>query len=178
MAIVAGKKPPDSMPYSARRRDGVLSPTAECSIRYWLDSFARAKFSLLLKTHDPSKRELADKTTNSTLDEWIHRQRRALSDNHPRRKSKVLRLDTAIVNPCASFNLENAARHTGKHLADAVEWMKNKYRGSFPASYSLFPLSMSTCGEVGSDAHAFIKELAIRLVEQRSYMHSKESQHL
>ena len=37
---------------------------------------------------------------------------------------------------------------------------------------------MSTCGDVGSDVHAFIKELAIRRVEHRSQTHSNESQHL
>ena len=42
-------------------------------------------------------------------------------------------------------NLEDAAPHTVKYLADAVERKKNKYRGSFPATYSLLPLAMSTC---------------------------------
>ena len=37
---------------------------------------------------------------------------------------------------------------------------------------------MSTCGEVGSDVHALIKELAIRWIEHRSETHSNESQHL
>ena len=37
---------------------------------------------------------------------------------------------------------------------------------------------MSTCGEVGSDVHALIKELIIRRVEHRSEIHSNESQHL
>ena len=37
---------------------------------------------------------------------------------------------------------------------------------------------MSTCGEVGSDVHALIKELAIRRVEHRSEIYSNESQHL
>ena len=67
----------------------------------------------------------------------------ALFDNHPRLKNKALLLDITIVNPCAGSNLANAARHVGKHLADAVERKKNKYRGSFPATYSLLPLAMS-----------------------------------
>ena len=99
----------------------------------------------------------------------------ALSDNHSRLKNKALLLDITIVNPCAGSNLGNAARHVGKHLADAVERKKNKYRGSFPATYSLFPLAMSTCGEVGSDVHALIKELDIIRVEHRSETHSNES---
>ena len=92
----------------------------------------------------------------------------ALFGNHPRLKNKALLLDITIVNTCAGSNLGNAARHVGKYLADEVERKKNKYRGSFPATYSLLSLAMSTCGEVGSDMHAFIKELAIRWVEHRS----------
>ena len=102
----------------------------------------------------------------------------ALFDNHPRLKNKALLLDITIVNPCAGSNLGNAARHVGKHLADAVERKKNKYRGSFPATYSLLSLAMSTCGDVGSDVHALIKELAIRRAQHRSETYSNESQHL
>ena len=102
----------------------------------------------------------------------------ALFDHHPRHKNKALLLDITIVNPCAGSNLGNAARHVGKHLADAVERKKNKYRGSFPATYSLLPLAMSTCGDVGSDVHALIKELAIRRVQHRSETYSNDSQHL
>ena len=49
----------------------------------------------------------------------------ALFDNHPRLKNKALLLDITIVDPCAGSNLGNAARHVGKHLADAVERKKN-----------------------------------------------------
>ena len=45
----------------------------------------------------------------------------ALFENHPRLKNKALLLVITIVNPCAGSNLGNAARHVGKHLADAVE---------------------------------------------------------
>ena len=102
----------------------------------------------------------------------------ALFNNYPRLKNKALLLDITIVNPCAGSNLGNAARHVGKHLADAVERKKNKYRGSFPATYSLLPLAMSTCGDVGSDVHALIKELAIRRVQHRSETCSNQSQYL
>ena len=102
----------------------------------------------------------------------------ALFDNHPRLKNKALLLDITIANPCAGSNLGNEARHIGKHLADAVERKKNQYQGSFLATYSLLPLTMSTCGEIGSDVHALIKELAIRRVQYRSETHSNESQHL
>ena len=74
----------------------------------------------------------------------------AFFDNQPRRENKALLLDiTVIVNPCASSNLDNEARHTGKHLADTVKRKKNKSRGSFPATYCLLPFAMSTCGELG-----------------------------
>ena len=101
----------------------------------------------------------------------------ALFVNHPRLKNKTLLLDITIVNPCAGSNLGNASRHVGKHLTDTVERKKNKYWGSFPATYSLLPLAMSRCGDVGSDVHALIKELAIRRVQHRSKT-SNESQHL
>ena len=98
--------------------------------------------------------------------------------NHPWLKNKALLLDITIVNPCAGSNIGNVARHVGKHLADAVKQKKNKYRGSFPATYSLFPLATSTCGEVDSDVHTLIKELAIIRVEYRSETHFNEYQHL
>ncbi|CAM9207968.1 unnamed protein product, partial [Ascophyllum nodosum] len=102
----------------------------------------------------------------------------ALFDSHPRLNNMALLLDTTTANPYAGSNLGNAARHVGKHLTDAVERKKNKYRGSFPATYYLLPLAMSTSGDVGSDMHALIKELATRRVEHRSEIHSNESQHL
>ena len=103
----------------------------------------------------------------------------ALFDTHSRLKNKALLLDITIVNPCAGSNLGNVARHAGTHLADAVERKtNNEHRGSFPTTYSLFPLGMSTCGEVDLDVHALIKELAIRRVKHRSETHSNESQHL
>ena len=37
---------------------------------------------------------------------------------------------------------------------------------------------MSTCGDVGSDVHALIEELAIRRVQHKSETYSNESQHL
>ena len=64
MAMVAGKKTPASTPYLAQRRDGALSLTIGCSTWHWLDPFARAKSSSLLKMHGPSERELADKTAD------------------------------------------------------------------------------------------------------------------
>ena len=62
MAMATGKKPSISTPHPAQRWDGALSHTIGCSTRHWLYPFARAKYSFLLKTHGPSKRELADKT--------------------------------------------------------------------------------------------------------------------
>ena len=102
----------------------------------------------------------------------------ALFDNHARLRNKAPLLDITIVNPCAGANPGNAAHHVGKHLADIVERKKNKYQGSFPATYSFLLLAMSTCGEVGSDVRALMKELAIRRVEHRSETRSNESQYL
>ena len=64
MAMVASKKPPASTPYLAQRRDGALLVAIECSTRHWLDPYVRVKYSLLLKIHGPSARELANKTTD------------------------------------------------------------------------------------------------------------------
>ena len=88
----------------------------------------------------------------------------ALFGNHPRRKNKAFLLDIAIVNPCASSNLEHASRYAGNHLTDAVELKKNNDRSSFPATCSPLPLAMSTCDDVCSDVHALINELTIRRV--------------
>ena len=101
----------------------------------------------------------------------------ALFDNHPRRKNKALLLDITIVHHCASSNLESAARRAGKYLVDTVKRKKNKYRGSFPVPCSLLPLAMSTCGEVGSDVHAFIKDFATRREGHRCEIHPNEPQH-
>ena len=102
----------------------------------------------------------------------------ALFHSHPRRKNKTLLLDSTTVDPCASSNLENAARYAGKYLTDAIERKKNKYWGSFPAIFPLLLLAMSMCSEAGSDMHALIKELVHRRVEHGSGIHSNESQHL
>ena len=149
-----------------------------CSTRRWLDPFARAKFSLLL-IHGPIQERASGKNGRlNPLRTDITTEAGALFDNHPRFKNKALLLDITIVSPRTGSNLGNAARHVGKHLADAVERKQNKYQGSFPATYSLLPLAMSSCGEIGSDVHALIKEFAIRRVEHRSETHSNESQHL
>ena len=63
----------------------------------------------------------------------------------PRLKNKALLLDITIVNPCAGANLGNGARHVGKHLADAVERKKNKYRSSSPLPTPSF---LSLCRHV------------------------------
>ena len=73
-------------------------------------------------------------------------------------------------------NLINTHTHT--HTHNAVERKKNKYRGSFPATYSLLPFAVSTCGDVGSDVYALTKELAIRRGQHRSETYSNDSQHL
>ena len=95
-----------------------------------------------------------------------------------RRKNKAPLLVITIVNLCASSYLENKAHDAGGQPVDAVEWKKTKYGGSFPATYSLLPLDVLMCDEVGSELHAFIKELVIRWVKNSSETYSNESQHL
>lgn len=53
-----------------------------------------------------------------------------------RHKDKALLLDLIKVNPCVSTNLANAARHRRRSRAE--------YRGSFPFTYPLLHLAMST----------------------------------
>ena len=74
--------------------------------------------------------------------------------------------------------MENAARQAGKTPGQPVEEKKNKYRGSFLATYFLLALAMSTCAGVASDVHALIKEITIRRVEHRSEIQLNESQHV
>ena len=175
MATVAGKKPPASTPYLAQRpltHNRVLHQALARSLRESKVQFA------VEDTWSFQERASGQNGRLNPLRMDITTEAGALFDNHPRLKNKALLLDITIVNPCAGSNLGNAARHVGKHLADAVERKKNKYWGSFPATYSLLPLAMSTCGEVGSDVHALIKELTIRRVEHRSETHFNESQYL
>ena len=151
MAMVASKKPPASTPYLAQRRDGALSLTIGCSTRHWLD-LRESKVQFVVEDTWPFRERARGQNGRlNPLRMDIITEAGALFDNHPRLKRKALLLDITIVNPCAGSNLGNAARHVGKHLADAVERKKNKYRGSFPATYSLLPLAISTCGKVGSD---------------------------
>ena len=89
----------------------------------------------------------------------------ALLDNHPRRNNKICfySILPSLTHQVGKHHVgEHLAHHVGKHLAGAVELKQNKYRGSFSVIYSLLPLAMSTCGEVGSDMHALINEFAIR----------------
>ena len=178
MAMVADKKPPTSTPYCTKT--GWSSLTHNWVLHQVLArSLRKSKVQFVVEDTWPLRKRTSGQNGRlNPLRMDITTKVGALFDNHPRFKSKALLLDITIVNPCAGSNLKNAARHVGKHLADAVGQKKNKYRGSFPAIYSFLPLAMWTCGEVGSDVHAFIKKLAIRRVEHRSETHSNESQHL
>ena len=72
-----------------------------------------------------------------------------LFGNNPQHSDKALILDLVIVKP-------------REYLADAVERKNNTCLGSFPATYFLLPLPISTCGELDPDVHVLIKDLAIR----------------
>ena len=179
MAIVAGKELPPSTPYLAQKT-GWSSLTHNRVLHQALArSLRESKVQFVVEDTWPFRQRASEQNGRlNPLRMDITTEAGALFDNHPRLKNKALLLDIAIVNPCAGSNLGNAACHVGKHLADAVEQKTNKYRGSFPATYSLLPLAISTCGDVGSHVHALIKELAIRRVQHRSETHSNESQHL
>ena len=53
-----------------------------------------------------------------------------------------------------------------------------KYTHTHTHTHTHTPLAMPTCGDVGSDVHALIKELAIRRVQHRSETYSNDSHHL
>ena len=93
----------------------------------------------------------------------------ALFDNHPRLKSMALLLDITIVNPCAGLQYGGCSTPCRKPARRRIRAGKKQCRGSFSATYSLLiPLGVSTSGEIISDVHGLIKELAIRRVEHRS----------
>ena len=102
---------------------------------------------------------------------------RTLSGSNPRRKDKVILLDTTIVNPRVGLNLDNAACRSGKHLTEAVERKNNEYQCFSPATYSLLSLALSTYGNTDSDLHTLTQELAIRRMEYSSEIYSEEPRH-
>ena len=69
MAILTGNRPPTFTLHPVQSRDGALSPTIECSTKDWLNSLARPKNSLSLKTHGPSERELTDNAAYQIINE-------------------------------------------------------------------------------------------------------------
>ena len=168
------QEPPASTPYLAQRRDGALITHHRVLHQALARSLRDSKVQLILEdTWLFRGRASGQNGRLNPLRMDMTTEAGAVFDNHPRLKNKVLLLNITIVGSCASSNLENAGRHTGKHPADAVERKKNKYRGSFPATYSLLRLAMSTCTEVGSDVYALIKELAIKRVVHRSEIYQK-----
>ena len=126
--MIAGTKTPASTLYSAQRQDGALSLTIECSTRHWFGPFARAKYTLL-EAHALSRERYRTKRQIEPFTNGHKNGGGALFDNHLRCKNKEFLLDITIVNPCASANLENAARYTGNNLADAAERKKTNLRG-------------------------------------------------
>ena len=68
--------------------------------------------------------------------------------------------------------------HSGRQLVNAVKRTEDKYQGTFPATYSLFPLATPTFNGVSADVHASIKELTIGRVVHRFEIHSDESRHV
>ena len=134
----------------AHAQDKALSPTIEPSVQFVVGDTQTFRESASGQNIRLNPLQLDLTTELGTLFE-----------NHHWRKNKALLLDTTIVNHSASSTLtmQHIYRKTpcGRSRAE-----KNKYRGSFSGTYSLFPFAMSICGEADSDVDALIKELAMR----------------
>ena len=89
----------------------------------------------------------------------------SLFRGHRRREDRHLLLDLTVVNPCAPSNLDREVTRPGVALAEAAKRKHNKYRGTFPATYTLVPLAISMCGTLGADTQALIKAMAVRRVD-------------
>ena len=109
----------------------------------------------------------------------VLRKKRSFTERHGRRPpvEGILTQEPGIiiVNPSTSSIQDNTARREENHLTNPIEREKNEYRGSFPATFSLLPLAISTCGEIPLDVHVLIEGLSIRRVEYGSEIHSNES---
>ena len=73
----------------------------------------------------------------------------SLVGNRPLRMKKALLHNIALVTPCVSSNLDDAARHKVQCLTATIERKTNKDRGWFPSIYSSFSLPTTVCGEAG-----------------------------
>ena len=79
-------------------------------------------------------------------------------------------LNLTVVNPCAPSNFNKEVARPGIALIEAAKRKHNKYRGTFPATYSLPPLAISMCGTLGADTQALIKAMAVRRVDLQEPM--------
>ena len=82
------------------------------------------------------------------------------------RQGKALLLDLTVTNPCAPSRIGRELQQAGRTIADATETKHQKYRGTFPATYTLVPLVVSTTGALGPDLHALLREMAGRLADR------------
>ena len=140
MSIAAGTRSPASTLYLAQRHDGAPPPTTDCSTRHWLDPFARAKSNLSLKTRPFQQRASEQHHRFNPLRVDLTTEAGGTLRQPPptRKQGAPTRPHHGQVNPFVSTNPENAARYPEKHLDDVIQRKKNKYRGSFMATYSPF----------------------------------------
>ena len=162
-------------------RDETSSPTAESSTRHWLDPSVGATFTVSLKTHGPSDRDLVDKNGRSIpLQTDMTTDKGELFGSQPQRKDKALLLDITTANPCASapnWIMQRAMQETPHRRSQAEEEQVSVLVRPYKTLIPLL-IAMSACGEAGPDVHALIRELGIRRVQQSSEIHSDESRHM
>ena len=65
----------------------------------------------------------------------------------PNYASVSLMLDITVTNPCGPGLLDKVAEKRGHGLDVAVGRKRDEYEGTFPTSYRLPPLAISTCGD-------------------------------
>lgn len=70
-----------------------------------------------------------------------------------------------LVNPCVPTTLDKEATRSGSAITTTVKRQINKYRGTFPAIYTLLLLTVSMCGALGSDTRAPIEATAVKHVD-------------
>lgn len=85
-----------------------------------------------------------------------------LSCGHEQLEDELLLLDLTVVNSYAPVNSEKEAKRPEAVItASSIKRKQNKYTNTFPSTYNLLSLAVSTCGTLGSDKQALAKTMAI-----------------
>ena len=111
--------------YSARRQDGVLSLTIECSTRHSLDPLARAKSSSPFKRRGPSdnNNELADKTADETFYQWTSQRKRGQASTTTPSRALSLR---NLISGYECGRVFPAGVGPGSPSRDAANWLPSR----------------------------------------------------